>query len=79
MKRNVNLPIEFRICEGCVHFEALFWGRKLKCRRLGTVSDGVVVCTYKKGGTHAAGRTDRRPGPDGHPDRPDRDVDRGQT
>ena len=45
-----KLPAPFRFCEGCRHFEALAYGDVLKCKKLGLVFDGMVVCVYRKGG-----------------------------
>ena len=72
----IRLPAEFRMCEGCVHFDALFWGRKLKCHKLGIVSEGVVVCKHHKGVRH--GRNDGGHSSDNHPGDPGPGVDRRQ-
>ena len=44
-----KLPAPFRFCEGCKYFEALAYGDVLKCKKLGLVFDGMVVCVYRKG------------------------------
>lgn len=49
-----KLPTEFKWCEGCKHFEALAYGSVLKCRKLGLVFDGMVICTKRKEIKHGA-------------------------
>ena len=45
-----KLPHEFKWCEGCKNFEALTYNNRVRCKKLGIVFDGIVVCVYRKGG-----------------------------
>lgn len=47
-----KLPTEFKWCEGCKHFEALAYGNVLRCKKLGLVFKGMVICVHRKEERH---------------------------
>ena len=39
-----KMPAQFKACEGCRHFLALYYGGRADCECFGLINNGVVWC-----------------------------------
>ncbi len=39
-----KMPAQYKACEGCRHFQALYYGGEAECDHYGMIKNGVVWC-----------------------------------